>query len=312
MIEDFYSFRGNQSESAPDAELYFGSVSRAQALSYLGYALAQGEGFIIITGEAGAGKSTLVAHMIATLDPAQLTLAQVVISRFEPSEIMQSVAQGFGLDVEGRDTASAVGALEAFLHEEARAGRRCLLVVDQAQNLSVGALPDLCTLSHLQLAKQSLLQTILLGGPEFREPLQKHPDLQQLRRRVIAVHHLMPMQKIKSHFTCRQKSTGRVNRIADRLLLLRKTKEHWRADCMAEDLKSARGAPIAELQRNWIGPGDQQDEVSAVSAKPGIEALREQIARLEARILEQERTIHHTLAMLVEWVDAELGKSKPG
>jgi general secretion pathway protein A len=140
MFDDFYGFRGRPFQLTPDPAFYFESLTHRKALSYLGYGLAQGEGFIVITGEVGAGKSTLVAHLMATIDRQRLTAAQIVTSKLDGDELVHVVAQAFGLHVPGHDKASALGAIEAFLHEEARSGRRCLLVVDESQNLSVIAL----------------------------------------------------------------------------------------------------------------------------------------------------------------------------
>ncbi len=195
MFDDFYGFTGRPFQLTPDPAFYFESQTHQKALSYLGYGLSQGEGFIVITGEVGAGKSTLVAHLMATIDPARLTAAQVVTSNLDGAEIVHVVAQAFGLPVEGHDKASALGAIEAFLHDEARAGRRCLLVVDEAQNLSIEALEELRMLSNFQLGAHPLLQTLLLGQPEFRDSLRAHPGLEQLRQRIIAIHHLEAMEE---------------------------------------------------------------------------------------------------------------------
>ena len=194
MHEDFYAFSGRPFQLTPDPAFYFESATHRKALSYLGYGLAQGEGFIVITGEVGAGKSTLVAHLMATIDRERLTAGQIVTSALDGSEMIHVAAQCFGLDVAGQDKASALKAIELFLHAEARAGRRCLLVVDEAQNLSIGALEELRMLSNFQLGSHPLLQTLLLGQPEFRAMLAHSDALEQLRQRVIASHHLDAME----------------------------------------------------------------------------------------------------------------------
>jgi len=194
MFEEFYGLSGRPFQLTPDPDFYFESATHRKARSYLGYGLAQGEGFIVITGEVGAGKSTLVAHLMGRIDPAQLTAGQIVTSALDGEEIVHIAAQAFGLDIEGHDKASALGAIEAFLHEEARAGRRCLLVVDESQNLPVDALEELRMLSNFQLGAHPLLQILLLGQPEFRQTLAR-PELEQLRQRVIANHHLGPMER---------------------------------------------------------------------------------------------------------------------
>lgn len=190
MYENFYGFSGRPFQLTPDPAFFFESATHKKALSYLGYGLNQGEGFIVITGEVGAGKSTLVAHLMEKVDPAQLTVAQIVTSALDGEEIVHVVAQAFGLDVEGHDKAGALGAIERFLQDEARAGRRCLLIVDECQNLAITALEELRMLSNFQLGSHPLLQSLLLGQPEFRRTVSKHPELDQLRQRVIASHHL--------------------------------------------------------------------------------------------------------------------------
>ncbi len=190
MYEQFYGFSGRPFQLTPDPQFYFESTSHKKAMSYLGYGLAQGEGFIVITGEVGAGKSTLVAHLMERIDPAALTVAQVVTSALDGAEVVHVVAQAFGLHVEGQDKAGALGAIERFLQDEARAGRRCLLVVDECQNLELTALEELRMLSNFQLGAHPLLQSLLLGQPEFRRMVAHHPGLEQLRQRIIASHHL--------------------------------------------------------------------------------------------------------------------------
>ncbi len=194
MYDDFYRLSARPFQLTPDPDFYFESATHKKALSYLGYGLAQGEGFIVITGEVGAGKSTLAAHLLASIDRAQLTAAQIVTSKLDGQELVHMAARAFGLDVAGHDKAAALARIEAFLHDEARAGRRCLLVVDEAQNLSVEALEELRMLSNFQLGAHPLLQILLLGQPEFRTLLQQSPRLEQLRQRVIATHHLAPME----------------------------------------------------------------------------------------------------------------------
>lgn len=194
MYDEFYGLTGRPFQLTPDPRFYFESGTHRKALSYLGYGLAQGEGFIVITGEVGAGKSTLAAHLMATVDRQRLTAAQIVTSALDGEELIHVAARAFGLEVAGHDKATALAQIEAFLHHEAREGRRCLLVVDESQNLSVEALEELRMLSNFQLGAQPLLQILLLGQPEFRTLIQTSPELEQLRQRVIASHHLDAME----------------------------------------------------------------------------------------------------------------------
>ncbi len=256
MFDDFYGLTGRPFQLTPDPAFYFESATHRKALSYLGYGLAQGEGFIVITGEVGAGKSTLVAHLMRKIDPAQLTVGQIVTSNLDGAELVHVAAQSFGLDIDGHDKATALGAIEGFLHDEARAGRRCLLVVDELQNLSVEALEELRMLSNFQLGAHPLLQTLLLGQPEFKQVLAAEPTLEQLRQRVIAAHHLdaMGASEIEPYIAHRLQCVGwdgnpafdqrvfaelhevtggiprRINQMMSRLLLLGAVEQRSRID----------------------------------------------------------------------------------
>ncbi|WP_369692525.1 AAA family ATPase [Erythrobacter aureus] len=198
MYEEFYGFSERPFQLTPDPAFYFESLTHKKALSYLGYGLNQGEGFIVITGEVGSGKSTLVAHLKQKLDDERMTVGEVVTSALDGEEMIHVAARSFGLDVTGRDKAADLAAIELFLHEEARNGRRVLLIVDEAQNLSIGALEELRMLSNFQLGSHPLLQTLLLGQPEFKQLLAQSDELEQLRQRVIAAHHLDAMQPGRS------------------------------------------------------------------------------------------------------------------
>lgn len=194
MYDQFYGLQGRPFQLTPDPHFYFESATHRKALSYLGYGLAQGEGFIVITGDIGAGKTTLVGHLMNTIDPSRLTAVKIVSTQVEGDDMLRLAAQSFGLAVDGMPKAQILKQIEAYLHAQARAGKRSLLIVDEAQNLPISAIEELRMLSNFQLGGQSLLQIFLLGQPEFRD-LLKSPELEQLRQRVIATHHLDPMMR---------------------------------------------------------------------------------------------------------------------
>ncbi len=210
MYEAFYGLKSRPFQLTPDPHYYFESLTHRKALSYLGYGLAQGEGFIVITGDVGAGKTTLVSHLMATIDRERLTAANIVTTALDSKDIVRIVSENFDIDTDGMDKAQLLSAFEEFLHSEARAGRRCLLIVDESQNLPTGALEELRMLSNFQLGGQALLQIFLLGQPEFRDTLQKSDRLEQLRQRVIANHHLEPMEphEIEPYITHRLSKSG--------------------------------------------------------------------------------------------------------
>ncbi len=194
MYDQFYGFSGRPFQLTPDARFYFESGTHRKAMSYLGYGLAQGEGFIVITGEIGSGKSTLVAYLMDTIDKSRLNAVQLVSTRVGGDDLLRLVAQQFELPSEGVSKAELLQSIEFYLHDQARQGKRSLLIVDEAQNLEEGALEELRMLSNFQLGGHPLLQIFLLGQPEFRDIVQYSPYLEQLRQRVIATHHLTAME----------------------------------------------------------------------------------------------------------------------
>lgn len=193
MYDQYYGFSARPFQLTADPAFYFESGTHRRAMSYLGYGLAQGEGFVIITGEVGAGKTTLVNHLMATVDPRRLTAIRLVSTQ-GGEDMPHLVAGGFGIATEGIEKAEVLARIEAFLHQNARAGKRALLVIDDAQNLSPEALEDISVLSGYQLSGQSLLQIFLLGRPELRDMVNGKGRLEQLRQRTIAVHHLDALQ----------------------------------------------------------------------------------------------------------------------
>lgn len=193
MYDSFYGFTARPFQLTPDARFWFESATHRTAMSYLAYGLAQGEGFIVVTGEVGSGKTTLVGHVMESIDPSRLTAARLVSTQVAGEDLLRLVADAFGVDVLGPHKADVLAAIEHFLHDEARAGRRCLLIVDEVQNLPVSSLEELRMLSNFQLGEHPLLQMFLLGQPEFRGTIARAPELEQLRQRVIASHHLEAM-----------------------------------------------------------------------------------------------------------------------
>lgn len=336
MFDDFYGLTGKPFQLTPDPQFYFESVTHRKALSYLGYGLAQGEGFIVITGEVGAGKSTLVEHLVSTIDPERLTVGQVVTSKLDGEEIIHVVAQAFGLPVEGHDKASALGAIEAFLHDEARAGRRCLLIVDEAQNLSIDALEELRMLSNFQLGSHPLLQTLLLGQPEFRATLQGHPRLEQLRQRVIATHHLDPMQpdEVQPYIEHRLKRVGwdgypafdeevfaglyeasggiprRINQIANRLMLLGAVEQRSQIDpAMLEtvlaEMESDHAVPEVPAAEPVAQPSEpQSSDAQPVEAAPEIQTTLDSLL-VERLLADRDALIAELQQAVVELANAQ-------
>ena len=192
MYEAFYKLRGRPFQLSPDPRFFFGSRCHKRALAYLRYGLTQGEGFIVITGDIGTGKTTLMRTLFADLSKENVVAAQLVTTQLEADDMLRMVAAAFGLAHEGVSKAGLLKNLETFLMARNREGKRVLLVVDEAQNIPPRALEELRMLSNFQVGEIALLQSFLLGQQEFRQTLQGE-GMEQLRQRVIAAYHLTPL-----------------------------------------------------------------------------------------------------------------------
>jgi putative secretion ATPase (PEP-CTERM system associated) len=194
VYESFFGLRAKPFQLNPDPDFFFGSRGHRRAMAYLEYGLHQGEGFIVVTGEVGAGKTTLLRGLLRKIPPDRIQAAQIVSTQVEADDLLRLVADAFGLPTRGVDKASLLSGLQAHvrgLHED---GRRALLIVDEAQNLSPRAVEELRMLSNFQIDDRSPLQSFLVGQPEFRAIMQR-PEMRQLRQRVIASYHLGPLDR---------------------------------------------------------------------------------------------------------------------
>ena len=193
MYDDHYGLNGRPFQLTPDPKFWFDTATHRKAMAYLGYGLSQGEGFVVITGDPGVGKTTLMGHLLGEIDRERLNVIKIVSTQLRPEDLLRLVCQGLGIDSSNLNKAEMLGAIERGLHTVARTGRRTLVVVDEAQSLPIESLEELRMLSNFQAGGYPLLQIFLLGQPEFRLTLSD-PRLEQLRQRVIAMHHLEPMQ----------------------------------------------------------------------------------------------------------------------
>ncbi|MFM2118982.1 MAG: hypothetical protein RL722_450, partial [Pseudomonadota bacterium] len=244
MYEAFFGLSGPPFQLNPDPAFYFNSRGHGHALAYLRYGVAQGEGFIVVTGEIGAGKTTLVRTLLGELDRQQVVAAQIVSTQLDSGDLLQSIITAFGIPAQGASKAYMIATLEAFLTTLAAQGRRALLIVDEAQNLNPGAVEELRMLSNFQLGNHSLLQSFLIGQPELRRILEL-PTMEQLRQRVSASCHLGPLdaEETRAYIAHRLQRVGwngrppisdaayaelyrwsggvprRINRLANRVLL---------------------------------------------------------------------------------------------
>ncbi len=209
MYTSFYRLKTKPFQLSPDPSFFYGSKGHKRAMAYLHYGLSLAEGFIVITGEVGAGKTMLVRNLFQNFGREKIVTAHLVSTQLDADDTLRVVASGFGLDHNGLNKAAVVGKLESFLQSAKKQGKRVLLVVDEAQNLTPRAVEELRMLSNFQLDNQPLIQSFLLGQPEFRKTLQSD-ELLQVRQRVIASYHLGPIaeDELRAYIEHRMATAG--------------------------------------------------------------------------------------------------------
>jgi general secretion pathway protein A len=317
MYEDYYRFSAKPFQLNPDPRFFFGSKGHKRAMAYLDYGLSLGEGFIVITGEVGAGKTTLVRNLFRQLESHNLVAAQLVSTQLDAEDTLRSVAASFGLEHEGLTKSALLKNIEDFFIAATRQGKRVLLVVDEAQNLTPRAVEELRMLSNFQNDERSLIQTFLLGQPEFRGILQS-PTMQQLRQRVVASYHLGPLDadETRGYIEHRLRTVGwegvpgfgddafaelhrftggiprRLNTTCDRLLLFGflEEKSHFGEAEVNEVIADLRNEIAHQDFTGATGLNGQPASESRVSS--------EDTARLVQRVEQMERSVNRILPIV--------------
>jgi general secretion pathway protein A len=209
MYEAFYGLSSKPFQLNPDPNFYFASKQHRRAKAYLEYGVSRNEGFIVITGEIGAGKTMVLRSLIEGLNGSNVITGHLVTTQLGAEDTLRMVGAAFGFRVKDVPKSELLITLEAFLISQTSKGKRCLLVVDEAQNLTPRAVEELRMLSNFQFGNQALLQSFLVGQPEFREILQR-PEMEQFRQRVAATCHIGPLDadETKGYIEHRLKCAG--------------------------------------------------------------------------------------------------------
>ncbi len=192
MYEAFFGLTARPFQLSPDPSYYYASKQHRRAKAYLEYGVSRNEGFIVITGEIGAGKTMVLRSLIQGLDGSNVITGHLVTTQLGAEDTLRMVGAAFGFRVKDVPKSELLITLEAFLISQTSKGKRCLLIVDEAQNLTPRAVEELRMLSNFQFGNQALLQSFLVGQPEFREILQR-PEMEQFRQRVAATCHIGPL-----------------------------------------------------------------------------------------------------------------------
>jgi general secretion pathway protein A len=317
VYDTFYHFSGAPFQLTPDSRFFFGSTGHSRAISHLVYGLAQEEGFIVVTGEVGAGKTTLVEQLWEQLDRAAYVMGRVVTTLVSGDDLLRLAVGSLGVADTTGDKATLLRRFEETMRAHRAAGRRCLLVVDEAQNLPLGALEELRMLSNITRDGRASLQTILLGQPQFRAMLASK-ELEQLRQRVLASYHLGPLSEPETRayvehrlrmvgwsgdphwtddaFPALFRQTGglprRINTLCARVLLYGALEE---AHTLTAEMVDATAEELARDLGAGLPPPDRKAAI-AEDAQAGREAAR--IDALEQNLARQDRTLRRLVDLI--------------
>ncbi|MDO9461787.1 MAG: XrtA-associated ATPase [Alphaproteobacteria bacterium] len=324
MYEEFYHLTALPFQLTPDHRFFFGSEVHKRAMAHLEFGLSQGEGFIVITGEVGSGKTTLIRHLLAQIDDASnYVAANMTSTKLEGDDIVRMAAISFGVNAGDRDKAGILHDLEAHLVEVHKRGARAVLIVDEAQNLSISALEELRMFANFQHGSAAVLQIIMVGQPEFRTTIGM-PQFDQLRQRILASYHIGPISELETRdyvmhrlqavgwkddpmiadaafkeiYTYSDGVPRRINTLCARILLFGFIEERHIIDAedvhrVAMDLEAERQAVVATPGHiNGAPPNNAADTTSnsASVTTHAMEDFNRLIQRIEVRLDDLE---HH-------------------
>ncbi|MFT6051247.1 MAG: general secretion pathway protein A [Halioglobus sp.] len=194
MYEVFYNLKAEPFRLSPDHKFCFDHKGYAKARAYMAYAFVRAEGFVMITGRPGTGKTTLIGEMVESLADENVMTANLVCTQLQADDLLKMVAYSFGISSTLTEKASLLQGLNDLLLKWNREGRRALLIVDEAQDLSPSALEELRLLTNIQKDGCPLLQIFLLGQSELREMILQ-PSMEQVHQRIVAASHLESLEE---------------------------------------------------------------------------------------------------------------------
>lgn len=322
MYDGFYNLSQKPFQLSTDPDFFFQSSVHKRALAYMQYGLTQGEGFVLVTGAPGTGKTMLVKSLIKNLNKDKLLIGVMMTSQVGPEDTLRLIASTFGFQYLHNDKANLISSFEKFIIEKAREGRRLLLIVDEAQNLPKQSLEELRMFTNLDVNGSPVFQVFLVGQPELKHTIYA-TDMEQLKQRIVSTYHLEPLdvEETKEYILFRLKTAGwqnkpefqtgifahihkfsagiprRINTICDRLLLFGYLEELNMLDSDAVE------KVISEVNEEMrLEGGDGKDGgtpvLGARYSDTEMASIEDRLARLENEILKLQSSASKEKALL--------------
>jgi putative secretion ATPase (PEP-CTERM system associated) len=191
MYERHFSFKHKPFDLVPNPDFLFLSSTHQKAITYLDYGIKEKIGFILLTGEIGSGKTTIIRNLIKSLN-GSFKLSRIHNTKISSEQLISMINEDFGLDIEGKNKTRLLSELNIFLVDQYSKKVQPILLIDEAQNLSPDLLEEIRLLSNLETDRAKLLQIILVGQPDLKKTLML-PELMQLRQRINISYHIAPL-----------------------------------------------------------------------------------------------------------------------
>ncbi len=192
MYESFYKLKTKPFNNSPDPRFFYPSAKHAEALDRLYYAIIERKGFVVITGEIGAGKTTVCRALLKRLDDRHNEVCMITNTHLSPKELIIAILEDLRVPYRPATKVKLLSQLNDYLIERMQEDKNVILIIDEAQNLTPSVLEEVRMLSNLETDTEKLLQIILMGQPQLREKLRLR-NLEQFRQRISIHYHLYPL-----------------------------------------------------------------------------------------------------------------------